>query len=157
MSSNPRLPPTTALCPKGAGAGVTENTGFVRTSHSSLTGQEMVPRSSADLMSAVQGLHAGMGSKRGEPSRIPGQGSTQTARRSPGVSPPPPVSLHRQVHVNQSSSPQPLLPAVLFLPISFPTVPFLHKLLFRNFRAGPQGTQERQRNKCQQPSNKVLL
>lgn len=108
LGRNARPPPTTSLCPQRAGAGVTENIEFLRTSHSSLTRQKMVPSSSADLMSAALGPHVGTGFRRGEPRKIPGQGSTSTAWKSPVASSPPPVSLHRQVQVNQSSSPQPL-------------------------------------------------
>lgn len=102
LEGNARPPPTTALCPQRARVGVTENIGFIRTSHSSLTRQKMVPSSSADLMSAAQGPHVGTGPRRGESRNIPGQGSQVQGSSSP------PVSLHRLVQVNQNSSPQPL-------------------------------------------------
>lgn len=125
---------------QGSCVGLTEGTGFVRTSHSSLTRQEMV----ADLMSEAQGPHTGLDLGRGEPRRIPGQGSSSLARTGPGAPSPPPISLHRQFQANQCSSLQLLLPDLLLLPISFHAVQFLH-ILFRNFRAGSQATQERQK------------
>ena len=75
-------PSSTASAPRELGWAV-DRAGCVRTSHSSLTGQQMVPGNSADLVAAPQGPHPGMGSKRGEQRWMAGQGSGSTAWQEP--------------------------------------------------------------------------
>lgn len=140
LSRNPRPLPLQCSAP-GSWVGLTESTGFTGTSHSSLTGQEMV----ADLMSVAQGPHTETGSRRGGPRRVPGQGSVSIARRRPGAPSRLPVFLHRRLQANQSRSLQPLLPGLQLLPVLLHVVQFWHKLLLGNFRAGLQATQERQK------------